>query len=305
MSGGTIAATLRRQDAGTHRLGVLLMLASAVAFSTAGFFTRAIPLDAPPMLFWRGIFSGGTIALFLAWEYRGRLRAMLAALGWPDLVIAGIGASAMVSFLCSLRMSSVAEVSVIYATLPLVTAGLSRLVLREPVTRTTLLACGACFAGMVVMMSGGQARAHLTGDALAAGMTIISALLMVALRYWRHRDNNPALAGAALLTSVAVAAWAHPASSPLAAVAITAAFGIIQNGLGLIMMTIGARYVTATETALYGALDAPLAPLWVWLAFDEAPGVRTLVGGAVVVAAVFAFIARGGRLQGVRVGRVR
>jgi drug/metabolite transporter (DMT)-like permease len=33
-------------------------------------------------------------------------------------------------------------------------------------------------------------------------------------------------------------------------------------------------------------LDAPLAPLWVWLAFRETPSASTLIGGAIVFAAV-------------------
>ena len=39
-----------------HRLGVLFILASAVAFSTAGFFARLIELDVSTVLFWR-VFS--------------------------------------------------------------------------------------------------------------------------------------------------------------------------------------------------------------------------------------------------------
>ena len=36
----------------------------------------------------------------------------------------------------------------------------------------------------------------------------------------------------------------------------------------------------AIETALIGALDAPLAPVWVWLCFAETPSGETLIGGA-------------------------
>lgn len=43
-------------------LGTALLTASAVAYSTAGFFTRLIDLDAWTILFWRGLFAG----LFLA-----------------------------------------------------------------------------------------------------------------------------------------------------------------------------------------------------------------------------------------------
>jgi drug/metabolite transporter (DMT)-like permease len=49
-----------------------------------------------------------------------------------------------------------------------------------------------------------------------------------------------------------------------------------------------------------------LSPLWVWLAFDEVPSAPTLVGGAVILAAlVFRILAMtgGARRETVRQGR--
>ncbi len=212
-------------------------------------------------------------------------------MGWPGVLLTATASLAMISFVWSLRLSSVAEVSVIYATVPLGTAALGWLLLRERAGWPMLAACAATLVGMIVMMSGAQARAHLFGDLVAAGMTLASALFMVVLRWRSHTPTAPAMAAAALSTAVVVAFWAHPLAASPAEIALTALFGILQNGFGLILMVLGSRYVTASETALYGALDAPLAPLWVWLAFAEAPSVGTLAGGAVVLAAVGAFIA--------------
>ena len=41
-----------------HAQGIVLITLSAVAYSSAGFFTRLIHLDAWTMLFWRGLFAG-------------------------------------------------------------------------------------------------------------------------------------------------------------------------------------------------------------------------------------------------------
>ena len=49
----------------------------------------------------------------------------------------------------------------------------------------------------------------------------------------------------------------------------------------------------------YGRLQLVLAPLWVWLLVDEVPATATLIGGAVVAAAVF-----GHALQGLRAERL-
>jgi drug/metabolite transporter (DMT)-like permease len=65
-----------------------------------------------------------------------------------------------------------------------------------------------------------------------------------------------------------------------------ALFGAGQIGLGLILLTIGARLIPAAQVALISLLEVVLGPLWVWLADGERPRAGTLIGGAVVVAAV-------------------
>ncbi len=58
----------------------------------------------------------------------------------------------------------------------------------------------------------------------------------------------------------------------------------------LALFVFGARRVTPVETALMGALEVPITPLWVWLVFDEAPTAPTLAGGALVLVAVLGHI---------------
>ena len=55
---------------------------------------------------------------------------------------------------------------------------------------------------------------------------------------------------------------------------------------GLIFLTIGARLIPAAEVALITLLEIVLGPLWVWIALGERPGTSTLIGGAIVLAAV-------------------
>ena len=52
------------------------------------------------------------------------------------------------------------------------------------------------------------------------------------------------------------------------------------------MITIGTRRVPAAEVPLLALTEVVLAPLWVWFWVDETPGRLTLLGGAVVLAAV-------------------
>ena len=67
---------------------------------------------------------------------------------------------------------------------------------------------------------------------------------------------------------------------------IFVALGVFQMGLGLALLTVGARLLPPAEVALLSLLEVVLGPLWVWLAYSERPTTATLVGGAVITAAI-------------------
>ena len=68
--------------------GTALLTASAIAYSTAGFFTRLIDLDAWTILFWRGLFAGLFLAGVIAWQERRRLGEAIRAIGIEGLLVA-------------------------------------------------------------------------------------------------------------------------------------------------------------------------------------------------------------------------
>jgi drug/metabolite transporter (DMT)-like permease len=74
-----------------------------------------------------------------------------------------------------------------------------------------------------------------------------------------------------------------------------ALFGLVNSSLGLVLFTLGSRMLPTIETGLIGSLDAPLAPIWVWLAFAETPTRATLIGGLIVFIAVVVHIVVGAR----------
>ena len=65
-------------------------------------------------------------------------------------------------------------------------------------------------------------------------------------------------------------------------------FGVFQFGLGLTLLTLGTRHITALRSSLLHRLQTVLGPLWVWLAFAEVPPATTIVGGSIVLGATVA-----------------
>jgi drug/metabolite transporter (DMT)-like permease len=278
-----------------HWHGVALLLASGVAFSTADLFTRVIAADAWTMLFWRGVFGGLFIGGYVVWQQRRGTLAAIRAIGPVGLVVAACSALATICFINAFRRTTVADVSLTYAALPFVTASIGLLLRGERETWATLVASAVAFSGIAVMFGAALSLGHIDGDLLALAMTVIMAVMMVLIR--RHRDTPmlPAASLSAFASALLVLPLARPASPEAIDFFYLALFGTTQFGLGLLLLTLGTRLISATRSALIGNLEVPLAPIWVWLAFGEVPAVMTCVGGGLVMLAVVGEIALGRR----------
>jgi drug/metabolite transporter (DMT)-like permease len=273
-----------------HRLGLALVACAALCWSSSGLFTRAISADLFTMLFWRGLFSGSLVLFaFFALEGKNALPA-LKTLRWPSLAVALLSAAGMITGIGSLRYGSVADAMVIYATVPFITAGIAYFAIGEKPSRSTLIASAIALAGVLVMIAGAGFGGSMLGKGLALLMTCCMASFSVLLRQNRNVPMLPAMAGSAFLCSFFCFWLASPSTVTSHDMLLIAGFGILQNGAGLIFYTLGSRKVPAAEATLLAALEVPFTPLWVWMMFGEAPGLYTLIGGGIVLFALFAHI---------------
>lgn len=267
-------------------LGWLLVSLSAIAWSTAGFFTRLIQEDVWTMLFWRGVFGGLAFAVMAAVHYRGKVLHTYANLGGMGFLLALISALGMITFIGSLMLTTVADVYVIYATVPFITAGVAWLILRERASLSVLAASFVAIVGVTVMLAGGIFGGSLAGQFVAFVMTLTMALMAVILRWKRDIPIIPALGLSAWIAAFVAFWFCEPFDVSSFDLAMLALFGVTQSALGLVLFGMGSRMIPAAEATLLTALDVPLAPLWVWLAFNEVPGTQTMAGGIIVLTAV-------------------
>ncbi|SEC33025.1 EamA domain-containing membrane protein RarD [Rhizobiales bacterium GAS191] len=273
--------------------GSLLIAASAFAFSTAGLFTRAIEADAWTILFWRGVFGGLFIGAYIVWHHRAATLRAFRAIGLPGLLAGTCSTVATICFVQALRRTTVADVTIIYATAPFVAAVVTWLWTRERASWATLAASLLALLGVLIMFRTALTAGHLVGNLLALAMTALIATMMVVIRKHRQVSMLPAACLSALACAAVVFPVAHPAGVTGVEFLFLALFGTTQFGLGLLLLTLGSRLMSATQAALIGNLELPLAPLWVWLAFGELPPPSTWIGGAIVMIAVLLDMAAG------------
>ena len=192
--------------------GPVLIVASALTFSTAGLFTRVLATDVWTMLFWRGVFGGLLIACYVGWRYRAATMDAIKSIGWPGVFAGSCSTVATICFVNALRLTTVADVTIIFATSPFVAAAVAWFWMREREGWMTLVASLLALFGIVVMFDAAVSVGHVAGNLLALVMTILIATMMVIIRRYRAVSMLPASCLSAFACALAVLPLAHPAA---------------------------------------------------------------------------------------------
>ena len=281
-----------------RRLGVALIIAAAVAWSTAPFFTRLLPFDPWTILFWRGLFGGGLIVVFLVAMQGTRGLRDFVTMGKGGWLVACLSTIGMVTFIPALQTTSVTNVAVIIATQPFVAAALAFAWFRESARWQTLFASFVALCGIALIVSNAQATSDLRGVGLACIMVLAISAMTVAMRRYRETPMVAAAALSNFLGSLISLPFAHDiARLGETDILVAAMFGFCQVALGLTFYALGSRLLPSGEASLVATLETPLMPFWIWLAFSEVPSLRALAGGALVMGAVLAEIVSGNRAR--------
>ncbi|WP_131739154.1 DMT family transporter [Actinomadura roseirufa] len=276
-----------REARGERAYGVLLMLGSAASFSTIGVFTRAVSLPLPEVLFVRGVFGALSIWV-VARVFTGQRLFDRRGLTWPALTVAALFTVGMTSIVVAYRVGTVVNVSVVYATIPIIVGLFHWAFLRRRPSRLFWFCGLAVVAGVAIMTGGGLGAGDALGMGLALLMTCCVAGVILIAR--AHRDT-PMLAAsglACLLSGVVVVPFAGRFEGGARDLLVCALFGVVTLGLGRVCLVLGSGRVPSRDAALMDVLDAPMTPLWTWALLGEVPSAAGALGGCVVVAAVLA-----------------
>jgi drug/metabolite transporter (DMT)-like permease len=278
------------------RKGQVFVALGAIAWSTAGLLQRDLSLGTATQIAGRALFALLSLLAFVAISRpEGGLVAAFRRVGRAGLVTAACMAISSGTFFIALNHTSVAHLLFILALAPLVAALMARVALGERISPQTSVAMLIALVGVVVMLGGGGGGG-LLGDGLAIVTTLSFAASIVITRHQREISMAPATCLSQLLVLLLAVPFAHPGAAGAKDLVLLALLGAGQIGLGLALMTTGARLIPAAQTALIGLLEVVLGPIWVWLAYAEQPGTATLVGGAIVVVGIVVQTGNLGRL---------
>jgi drug/metabolite transporter (DMT)-like permease len=260
---------------------------SAAVFGLAGVLTKSIRTDPLTINCWRGLVGGLLVTAYVLYRRACADEPSSLRLGWRGWLMAATGAGASIAFIAAFKNTYVANVAIIYATAPFVAALFGWLLVREYPRRLTMLAAVLSLSGVAVMVASGIGAGRPFGDGLALLMTLGSALYMVLIR--KFRDTPVVWAGAVSAFMLFALGWfvTDPLAISVRDAYLLAAFGA-SFALASIMWTEGARLIPAAEAGLLGSAEVPFAILFAWLFLAEIPPLASFLGGAIVLAAVFA-----------------
>src|SRR5580692_4581126 len=170
-------------DTSARRRGVLLVLIATIMWGLAGLFARLLAhLDVWTVVGWRALLGAASIAIVGLIEWRnGRLENPL-GFGALSPVVALLAMIAISAYAASVMTTTIADVMVIYATMPFVAAALGFLVNGERVSARTLIASSLALVGIIVMVASGLGSGRLSGQALSMLMTLAFAGMIVLQR---------------------------------------------------------------------------------------------------------------------------
>jgi drug/metabolite transporter (DMT)-like permease len=280
----------------THRRAVALMILATLMWSIAGVVTRHLEAARGfEMTFWRSVFTALSLTLALSVMRGAALWRGLAHAGWPLWVSGACWAVMYIAFMIALSLTTVANVLVTLAVGPLITALFARLFLGHVLAPRTWLAIAVASSG-IAWMFGREAVAGASpaGTLVAFMVPLAAAVNWTVLQFVANRkaafaarvDMLPAVLIGAVLSALAMLPLAYPLQASAHDLGLLALLGVVQLAIPCLLVVRLTRELPAAEIALLGLLEVIFGVTWAWLGAGEEPSSATLIGGALVVAAL-------------------
>ena len=251
------------------------------------------------ILFYRSLAMTPFLFVVITLSSGGRPLPVISKAGLAGVVGGLALVAAFTGGIFAVQSTTVANAVFLFSAAPFFAALLGRFILGESVRRGTWIAMVVALAGITLMVWEGILLGHLRGNLAGLLAALGFAVFTIALRWRKLGDMMPTVFLAGLFTIIAsgivCSSAGYTLDIPLDDIVIALSMGVFQIGAGLALYTIGSKAVPAVELAFYSMTEVVLGPFWVWIVLGETAGFYTLLGGAVLLAAI-----AGNALSGLR-----
>lgn len=282
---------------GQHTSGIAIVVLGVLVLTPDGLLTTLVSADLWTMLFWRGLLMAIALTVYSLIRRQRQTASRRALFTLPALGIAILFAASSIAFVAAIVTTSVANTLFLITAAPLFAAALARVFLKEPVALRTIVAIVVTIAGMAIIFGDGLGRGDLLGDIAAVFAAACWAGSLVILRHSPQTDAGMAIAFGGYLIA-ATALFFAPALLVIPAdVLWLGLLGLLVLPVSFGLISLGPRYLPASEVSLIVLLEAVIGPLWAWAFIGQIPTVTSLVGGVVIIATLAVYFFIGGRSE--------
>lgn len=249
---------------------------------------RLADTDASIISFYRGLFMG--LIMFSFMLIKGKKETIPKDKKSIFIIVcisllSGIGSSL---FVFSVKYTIAANTVVLLATSSFFAAIFSYFILKEKVKRETLLAIFLSFFGVLVIVQNSVGLGgNFVGDFLGILLAVSMGLQLTLLRKYPHFSHYLLISLSGFFLMIVMGFIANnPFDIPFMSIFWLFLMGVMQV-VAMYFIYGATKYISSAEVGIFSTVETTLAPVWLWLFIGEIVPSTTLIGGALVVSAIF------------------
>lgn len=261
----------------TQRKALGFLFAAAVLWSLGGVLIKLVTWNPVAIAGARSAIACGFLLLF----FRPHLR-----LSRLEILGGAFYAATVILFVTANKLTTASNAILLQYGAPVYVALLSQRLLKEPPAKLDWLTIAAVLGGMVLFFFDRLSPGNMLGNVVAITSGIAFALLIVTLRLQKDMEPLQSVFVGNLFAALCGLPFFFSGAPDKRGLIGLLLLGTVQIGLSYLLYAHAIKRVRALEASLVPMIEPVLNPVWVFLAFGEAPGRWALLGGSVILSAV-------------------
>lgn len=274
--------------------GTLLMIASALMWSTGGVLIKLLP--------WHPLVISSIRSMIAALVLVGVMRYTKAKLSFNRLALLSGGFLGLSTsfFVVSNKMTTAANAIVIQSANPIFIMLIMMLIYKQRVRRFDLIVMALCMLGITLFFFDDLSPGNSVGNLLALGsaVSLASAYICTAKAPDQSSSMTGVLIGHLITSLIGFPFLFTNTPEPQAKnILIMLLLGVFQLGIPYALFSVAIRRCPPLTCSIVGMIEPVASPVWVALAVGEIPGGLALFGGVLVIATLLWWSIRNAKTQ--------
>jgi len=244
-------------------------------------------------LFYRGISIAVLLLIYLYFREGHSFYKNFYNVGISGVLGGVFLSTAFIGFIFSITMTTAAVTLFMLAAMPFIAAVVGYYVLGEKLKLVTFFSMIIAFIGVVVMIYNDSMEGSIFGALLGFLSATGFALYTVTIRWKPETPKFTTVVLAGIFCSIfSIIILDFSLGSFVRMPVINSYLSLLHGTLvasGLILYSLGAKYLPSAELALLSLMEVVGGVIWVWIPFfgiNEVPSFTVIIGGGIIILAV-------------------